>query len=163
DFEAQAKADEGSLEGIDMSGFGNRASNIARLPYVTASLVRGEEIVRCGRVHWAVFISPVFIILLGMIFLIAGQSLNSPRSQADLQKVGSQLFVASCLFFCLGLVTLASAFVHVSATELAVTTQRIVAKQGLISRRTLEMNVAKVENIQVDQSVLGRLLGFGKI
>ena len=73
------------------------------------------------------------------------------------------MFVASCVFFCIGLLSLTSAFIYVSATELAVTTQRIIAKQGLISRRTLEMNVAKVENIQVDQTVLGRLLGFGKI
>jgi uncharacterized membrane protein YdbT with pleckstrin-like domain len=36
-------------------------------------------------------------------------------------------------------------------------------KTGLIARRTLELNLSKVESVLVDQSVLGRLLGFGDV
>ena len=48
-------------------------------------------------------------------------------------------------------------------TELAVTDRRVIYKCGLFSRHTLEMNRSKVESIDVDQSLLGRLLGFGTI
>ena len=34
---------------------------------------------------------------------------------------------------------------------------------GLISRRTLEMNLEKVETIKVDQGIFGRILGFGTV
>ena len=39
----------------------------------------------------------------------------------------------------------------------------IIIKVGLISRRTLEMNLSKIESVNVNQSVLGRLLGYGTI
>jgi uncharacterized membrane protein YdbT with pleckstrin-like domain len=48
-------------------------------------------------------------------------------------------------------------------SEFAVTNKRIMIKVGLISRRTLEMNLAKVESVNVDQSILGRILGYGNI
>ncbi len=62
-----------------------------------------------------------------------------------------------------GLLTLLSALIRKLTTELAVTDQRVIIKVGLIWRRTIEMNLAKIENIQVDQSIIGRLLGAGAI
>jgi uncharacterized membrane protein YdbT with pleckstrin-like domain len=48
-------------------------------------------------------------------------------------------------------------------SEYAVTNKRIIIKVGLISRRTVEMNVQKIESILVNQSVFGRILGYGDI
>jgi uncharacterized membrane protein YdbT with pleckstrin-like domain len=48
-------------------------------------------------------------------------------------------------------------------SEYAVTNKRIIIKVGLIRRRTVEMNVQKVESILVDQSILGRIMGYGDI
>lgn len=48
-------------------------------------------------------------------------------------------------------------------TEMAVTNKRVIAKFGLIRRNTVEQRVQKVESIQVQQSVLGRILGYGTI
>ena len=48
-------------------------------------------------------------------------------------------------------------------SEFAITNRRVVIKQGLISRHTLEMNLSKIESVNVDQTVMGRLLGYGTI
>ncbi len=48
-------------------------------------------------------------------------------------------------------------------SEFAVTNRRVIIKVGLISRRTVELNLAKVESIGVDQGVIGRILGYGTI
>lgn len=48
-------------------------------------------------------------------------------------------------------------------TELAITNKRVVIKVGLISRKTVEMNLNKIESITVDQTILGRILGYGSI
>ncbi len=50
-----------------------------------------------------------------------------------------------------------------STSEFAITNKRIIIKVGLISRRTLEMNLNKIESVNVDQSILGRMLGYGTI
>lgn len=48
-------------------------------------------------------------------------------------------------------------------SEFAITNRRIIIKVGLISRRTLELNLSKVESVNVDQSILARILGYGTI
>ena len=63
----------------------------------------------------------------------------------------------------IGLFMLLGAFIRRVTTELAVTNKRVIIKTGWLSRRTLEMNLAKVENIAVDQSIMGRIFGYGSI
>jgi uncharacterized membrane protein YdbT with pleckstrin-like domain len=50
-----------------------------------------------------------------------------------------------------------------ATSEFAITNKRIIMKVGLISRRTLEMNLTKIESVNVNQSILGRMLGYGTI
>jgi uncharacterized membrane protein YdbT with pleckstrin-like domain len=48
-------------------------------------------------------------------------------------------------------------------TEIAVTDRRVIYKKGLIRRQTNEMNMDKVESVQIDQSILGRMLDYGDV
>jgi uncharacterized membrane protein YdbT with pleckstrin-like domain len=43
------------------------------------------------------------------------------------------------------------------------TDRRLIAQVGLISRRTVEMHLTKIESLAIDQPVLGRILGFGTV
>ncbi len=63
----------------------------------------------------------------------------------------------------LGLIFLIMAYVRYKSTELAVTTKRVIVKHGFIRRQTIEINMNKVESIQVDQGVLGRVFDFGTL
>jgi uncharacterized membrane protein YdbT with pleckstrin-like domain len=63
----------------------------------------------------------------------------------------------------IGLVFLGIAYVKYKTTELAITTRRVIAKFGFVSRRTVELNIQKVESIQVEQTVMGRLLDYGTL
>jgi uncharacterized membrane protein YdbT with pleckstrin-like domain len=65
--------------------------------------------------------------------------------------------------FGLGLLLWLWAWLIYRSTELAVTNKRIIVKSGLIQRNTTEMFLEKVESIQVDQGVLGRIFDFGSI
>jgi uncharacterized membrane protein YdbT with pleckstrin-like domain len=62
-----------------------------------------------------------------------------------------------------GVLIIAAALVRRSSTELAVTNRRVIAKFGLVARSTVEMNLAKIESVRVEQTVMGRLLGYGSI
>lgn len=48
-------------------------------------------------------------------------------------------------------------------SEFVITNRRIVIKTGFISRSTFEMNLTKIETVNVDQSVMGRILNYGSI
>jgi uncharacterized membrane protein YdbT with pleckstrin-like domain len=63
----------------------------------------------------------------------------------------------------IGLVWLLAGLIRRNSTELAVTNRRVIAKFGLLRRSTIELNLAKVESIRVEQSVGGRLFGYGSV
>ncbi|PZF74739.1 PH domain-containing protein [Taibaiella soli] len=62
-------------------------------------------------------------------------------------------------FFTLGIYPL----IKKKTAEFAITNKRVVVKAGLLSRKTLEMNLSKIESVRVDQSIFARLLGYGTI
>jgi len=49
------------------------------------------------------------------------------------------------------------------SSEFAVTNKRVIWKEGIISRTTGEMTLGKIENVQVEQSVVGRMLNYGTV
>ena len=63
----------------------------------------------------------------------------------------------------IGLVLLAIAWITVRSTELGVTNKRVIVKTGFITRRTVELNLQKVESVQVEQGLMGRMLNYGTI
>lgn len=67
-------------------------------------------------------------------------------------------WIAALLF----LVSLNGLMYHLS-TELAVTDKRVISKSGFISRKTVEINIGKLESITVKQGILGRIFNFGNV
>ena len=63
----------------------------------------------------------------------------------------------------IGIVILVSLWIRYRTTELAITSKRIIAKHGLIKRETIEINLPKVESLQVEQSVWGRVFDYGTV
>ena len=63
----------------------------------------------------------------------------------------------------LGLIFWIMAFLRYKTTELALTDKKIIAKFGFIKRNTIEILLPKIESIQVNQSMLGRMLNYGSI
>jgi uncharacterized membrane protein YdbT with pleckstrin-like domain len=66
-------------------------------------------------------------------------------------------------FVIIGIPWLIAAILQKITTEMAVTNKRVIIKTGIISRRTIEMNLSKIENIEVNQNIIGRIFGYGII
>ena len=48
-------------------------------------------------------------------------------------------------------------------TEYGITNKRVISKQGLIRRDIEEINLSSIESINVNQSIIGRILNYGTI
>ncbi len=48
-------------------------------------------------------------------------------------------------------------------SEYVITNRRIIIKTGFIARNTFEMNLSKIESVNVEQSIMGRILNYGSI
>jgi uncharacterized membrane protein YdbT with pleckstrin-like domain len=67
------------------------------------------------------------------------------------------------LFIAAAIVFLIFQIVKRNATEIAVTNRRVIIKTGMAARRSLEIMLPKVESIGVEESVWGRMLGYGTV
>lgn len=63
----------------------------------------------------------------------------------------------------IGLYIFIRLMIWMKTTEIAVTDRRVVIKRGWLSRATEELSLASVEEVNIRQSILGRLLGYGKL
>jgi uncharacterized membrane protein YdbT with pleckstrin-like domain len=125
------------------------------MSYVDAVLQPGEQVRAIGRLHWVIFLRAIALGVAGLVVLAFAQELDSrTREVAD--------FVGG-IVLAVGLLAFLQASLSRSITELAVTNRRVIYKRGFLRRHTVEMNMDKVETVDVDQSVAGRLLGYGSI
>lgn len=62
-----------------------------------------------------------------------------------------------------GLTVFLLILVPIWATEIGVTNQRLIYKRGLLWRKTQELQLRAIEEVNLDQGLLGRLFGFGRL
>jgi uncharacterized membrane protein YdbT with pleckstrin-like domain len=125
--------------------------------YVRQVLQPGETIVYATKLHWLIYVQTIFLLIACLI--IASAVLFT----SDNQSITLALEIAAIIFAVLALSTGLRAFIRRATTELAVTDHRVIYKSGLLSRHTIEMNRDKVESVDVDQSLLGRVFGYGTV
>jgi uncharacterized membrane protein YdbT with pleckstrin-like domain len=123
--------------------------------YVTRVLQPGESVVHVSRIHPIIFLPTILWFVAALVLFIAAQTLIG-----DWRICGEALAVFAVIF---GLAAGIPALIRRATTELAVSDRRVIYKSGVFSRHTLEMNRSKVESVDVDQSILGRIFGFGTI
>ena len=139
------------------------------MSYAEKNLVAGETLLYQTRHHWIVLLGPVSISLLleipGMLLLVESIVHKAPKRSASgnpelgaggLAMIGLLLLVAGAAILVYGLAKR-------NATEMAVTNKRVLIKTGLASRRTLDLMLSRVESIAVEETFLGRILGYGSV
>jgi uncharacterized membrane protein YdbT with pleckstrin-like domain len=135
-------------------------SPMPRLPlvaYVHSVLQPGETIKAIGRLHWINYWKAYLLAAVAAVMLLyaAGEVTPTPFGRTLGLSGWAVLAVAALLFFL--------SWFHRRMTELSVTNHRVIYKTGFVRRNTVEMNMDKVETVNVDQSILGRILGYGTI
>ena len=123
------------------------------MSYIDRVLQPGETITYSSKLHWIVYVPGWLILAVGGAGLLL-----LPGDGAGGLYFYTSLFVAG-----VGLGVLFVAWIKRVTTEIAVTNRRLIFKEGFISRRTMEMNLDKIESIDVNQSVAARLLDYGTI
>ena len=125
--------------------------------YVRRVLQPGETVVYDTKLHWVIYIRAILLLVVCVILVAASVATS------DNQNLSLALEIAAAIFALLALSAALRAFVRRATTELAVTDHRVIYKTGLLARHTIEMNRDKVESVDVDQTLLGRIFGYGTI
>jgi uncharacterized membrane protein YdbT with pleckstrin-like domain len=123
------------------------------MKYVEEVLQPGERILFVSTIHWFIYAPAAILLLIGLAFGVGGLGSSNPV----IWQMISLLILAT------GAVSAVSAWFKRWTTEIAVTDRRIIYKRGFIRRRTIEMNMEKVESVDVNQSIPGRIFGYGDV
>ncbi len=132
------------------------------MSYVEKHLIEGETIVYETRLHWIVLLVPI---LLGVLFGFAGVAMFvlCARATGGKSAASESMTIIGAVLLVLGLLFIARGILVRNATEMTVTNKRVFVKVGLAARRTIELLLSRVESIGVEESVLGRMLGYGTV
>jgi uncharacterized membrane protein YdbT with pleckstrin-like domain len=132
------------------------------MSYVEKHLIEGEAVVYKTRLHWIVLVVPV---LLGLLIGVPGLALLARFSTGPSSNsvTSESMMVAGAILLVFALVCIALGILSRNATEMTVTNKRVVAKVGVFARRTIEMLLSRVESIGVEETVMGRMLGYGRV
>jgi uncharacterized membrane protein YdbT with pleckstrin-like domain len=129
--------------------------------YIDKNLVSGEKLLYTTRLHWIVLVRPL---LIGLLLLAGGVALTVGDYEGAIRGTGGEvMLIGGIVLIVLAGTLVFSGFVRRNATEVAVTNMRVLIKTGVVERRSVEVLLAKVESINVEEPALGRILGYGSV
>jgi hypothetical protein len=125
------------------------------MSYIQQSLGDGETIIGRAHFHW------LYLTAAWLSLLVPGALLLAAVGQAQAQP--DPYSIAAGLLFVLGLIVFFRMMVRKWSMEIGVTSHRFVEKYGLLSMKTNEIALPNIEGVRVNQSILGKLFGYGTV
>lgn len=120
--------------------------------YIDRSLAESEEVVMRGRwpvIYWI----GAWVMIVGFAWALIG----------GLVSFGIGAILGFGVLFLCGLLWFTIVALHMMTTDFAVTNQRVVLKRGWLTLSTQELAVANIEEVRIEQTIFGRLFGFGRV
>jgi uncharacterized membrane protein YdbT with pleckstrin-like domain len=124
--------------------------------YIDDILQPGEKVLYSTNAHWIFYLPAIAAWILAIILLFLSRATTTEGivllclSAAAVVAIGALYWTVK-------------AWCYLVTTETDVTNMRVVHKTGFIKRRTFEMSLDKVESVDVNQSILGRILNYGSV
>jgi uncharacterized membrane protein YdbT with pleckstrin-like domain len=122
--------------------------------YIQSILEPGEQVRYHTTLSWTIYTPAILL----AICALASAALAG--SHAHMVGLG---WLAAIAFAVAAVVAFVPAWFRRWTTEITVTDRRVLLKRGLIRRHTVEMNMNKIESVDVDQTLLGRLFNYGNV
>jgi uncharacterized membrane protein YdbT with pleckstrin-like domain len=123
------------------------------MSYIDESLAPSEVLIYRARFHWlqkaAAALSFTSFLGVAVAWLALDQSSAALIGSAAVAVIGAGIFVAM--------------MVPLWTTEIGVTDHRFIFKQGWLRRTTDELQLISIEEVNLKQSVFGRLFGYGRL
>ena len=124
--------------------------------YIDEILQPGEKVLYSTNAHWMFYLPSMAAWLVAVVLFILARA-------TTIEGLILLCLTLSAVVALVALYWTARAWFHRWTTETDVTNMRVVHKTGFIKRRTFEMALDKIESVDVNQSILGRILNYGDV
>jgi hypothetical protein len=123
--------------------------------YIERVLGQDERVLQRGHLHWIIYAPAMGVLLAGAGTMAIATTVGRSADPIGAFGFAAMLVVSPLLWL--------RAWIARVATEIAVTNRRVIIKRGLFRRSTMEMNAGQIESVEIEQSIPGRLFGFGTV
>jgi uncharacterized membrane protein YdbT with pleckstrin-like domain len=124
--------------------------------YIDDIVQPGEKVLYSTNAHWIFYLPAIAAWIVAILLFLLSR-------QTTTEGIMLMWLSAAAVVAIVALYWSATAWFHRWTTETDVTNMRVVHKTGFIKRRTFEMSLDKVESVDVNQSILGRILNYGDV
>jgi len=125
--------------------------------YIDDILQPGEKVLYSTNAHWIFYLPGILAWIVALMLLVLARLATSEGVITLLCLLAAAVVALAALYWTV------KAWFHRFTTETDVTNLRVVHKTGFITRKTFEMSLDKVESVDVDQSIMGRILNYGDV
>jgi uncharacterized membrane protein YdbT with pleckstrin-like domain len=130
------------------------------MPYVDTLLTSGETILYRTKKHW---IAPVLATIPGALLTLAGLALLIGQFWLGEGWFGTGVLWVGLAVLVVGIAFLTWSFMHWLAQEYVVTDQKVIKAEGWLRKKSEGASLEKINEIEMEQPMLGRLLNFGTL
>ncbi len=127
------------------------------MSYIERELAEGEKLIKISRPSWwrvvARTVLSIAVLVVAIVVLVLGQWLTA----LVLWVIVVPLVLLAWIVMTVPLV------VRILSTEIAITDRRVTSKSGLFKVEVKSTPLDKVNNVNVTQSLFGRMFGYGDI
>jgi uncharacterized membrane protein YdbT with pleckstrin-like domain len=125
------------------------------MSYLRSVLQPGETLLYESKISWTTFLPGLLVLVVALIVFML--------LRVWITSVAWPAIAVGLILLALSLFMLFLAWFERWTTEIAITDRRIILKRGFIRRDTAEMHMEKVESVDVNQSLIGRMLDYGDV
>jgi uncharacterized membrane protein YdbT with pleckstrin-like domain len=125
--------------------------------YINSLMGRNEKIVFIDRQHWLVLVLALLVDLLVAVFIVAAAMiLAGLNDKLGFLKVLIVLVVFPVVHF-------AVRYLNWYNEQYLVTNRRVIKIRGVINKLVSDSSLEKVNDVVLEQSIVGRILGYGTV
>lgn len=132
--------------------------------YVEKILLPDEHIIYAATLHWMLYLQGLmFTAFAGLASFFSYPLLVIMFGDRLAQQFMKPMCLLAAIIALVGIALLIGAYVRQTSTEIVITDKRLIAKYGFISRATFEILNNRITGANFDQTVMGRILGYGTV
>jgi membrane protein YdbS with pleckstrin-like domain len=128
--------------------------------YAEKNLAAGETILYRARYHWVFYGFSIIVLILAAVLGVAAW--RATQQQAG-DEIGRPLGWIAAAFAVIALIAFLARRFRANMDEFVVTNRRVIRKVGVLSREIQHAPIEKIQDVTIEQGILGRMLGYGTV
>ena len=139
------------------------------MSWTEKNLMKDESIIYQTKLHWFIFFRGIYFLFISVLLLVGGKYLKTMKpislgkQQYPLESYSKYIVIAAFVLMAFTLIYECIVFLRLKTSEFVITTLRIILKVGILSTKTQEILLKKVETISIHQGLWGRIFNFGTV